>query len=190
MSKFKLYYGGQLFKMAGLVVKEMPPEKDVLTYTYEDGIYTMSISNPSRTTLRLLEQGNLVISASIRDVANPSSWSGWNLYIFDEEIDDTAEYPTVRNTYHPRYAIPGRSDENSVYIYDLSNFTFDESILIQPRGIGNLIGLSNAAEHEPIESITTQYKFVLRNQASGRVYKSYSKTDGYHPITFYNTDEY
>ena len=186
MSKFKLYYGGQVFKMAGLVVKEMPPEKDVLIYTYEDGIYTMSISNPSRTTLRLLEQGNLVLAASVRDIANPDAMARTGLETVDEN-GDMVYYPSVRERYHPRYFVVSYSPKNNrVFINDLSNFTFDESSLVPPKGISNLLTLSQAEGHEPIDDgITTQYKFVLRNGRTGRVYKSYRKTDGYHPITFY-----
>ena len=186
MSKFKLYYGGQLFKMAGLVVKEMPPEKDVLTYTYEDGIYTMSISNPSRTTLRLLEQGNLVIAASVRDIANVP------LFISKNNNAPEGLGATVRKRFHSRYATSsqaGNGLSNLVYIDDLTSFTFDESVITAPRGVGDLFNLSNAHD-DSIESITTRYKFILLNYLTGRVYKSYSKTDGYHPITFYNTDEY
>lgn len=188
MSKFKLYYGGQVFKMAGLVVKEMPPEKDVLTYTYEDGIYTMSISNPSRTTLRLLEQGYLVIAASVRDVGAPRGFIGTNIYHVDDS--NTSDYDDVRGIYHPDYTVHGNKDSwnNRALIYDLSNFTFDESVIDRPPGMSSLFALTSGPGHDPIESITTDYKFVLMNQLTGRVHKSYRKTDGYHPFTFYNSE--
>lgn len=186
MSKFKLYYGGQLFKMAGLVVKEMPPEKDVLTYTYEDGIYTMSISNPSRTTLRLLEQGNLVIAASVRDLGGPRGFVGEREYIGDD--GEVLGYEGVRYAYHPNYMVPGGYGVicNRSFIGDITNFTFDESNIDPPINMRRLFSLSMLDGHDPIDSITTDYKFVLMNYSTGRVYKSYSKTDGYHPFTFYN----
>lgn len=197
MSKFKLYCGGQLYKINGFIVRDnVEPEQDVLSYTYEDGTYTMSISNPSHTTLKLLQQGKLALGVSVRDIQNASRWTGYSIGGRDEETwepirdenGDIIIYENVRSLYHSRYAIPRNLAGSGVYIDNLDSFTFYDGDIATPRGIYCLFRLSRDTHEDvdPIESITTKYKFVLLDGLSGRVYKSYSKTDGYHPITFYN----
>ena len=167
MSIYKVYYAGQPYRINNLVVKDIDmeqQEQDVLSYTYSNGIYTMTITNPSLTTTRLLTGGNLILGISVKDTGRGSCY-------FQNRKGRTRRVSPKRR--------PWSIHKDNCFVMDtITNFTFTEQDIVVPVNLNKQrvnfldeIAKNKYRESDMKQELELEYMFFLKNKISGRNYK-------------------